>query len=235
LPSFLFFQLIFKIADNAGPAINELISIGSWDAIRNAYFKILRYSLLLVLPGSIGTIIFNKIIIKFWVGEYQYAGSIMTISLAVFGITQVVNHVNALIVIGIGNLKWWSEFSIVIGIISLGLSFMLGKYFGLQFIMVALALMDVSNLIFLFKRCMSGLNISFKVIFKKAIMPAVMTTIPLIVYSAGIYKYNILNNGDVLIYSLGTFFLFFILWMFGLIVFGLNIIEKQRIFSKCHY
>lgn len=229
IPAFLLFQFIFRLSDNAGPAANELLAQGNYEALRSAYLKLMRYSLLIAFPVAIGIVGFNEAVISAWVGAAQYAGSIMSIAIAFFVLTQVVNHINAMITLAAGNMRGWSIVSIVTSMISLALSYVLGKLFGMQWVMVAIALMDIPNVIFLFKRSLAGLKLSAMQVWREALVPVLWVSLPL----CGLVLYlKIVNSMGTLFSMFACMTLFSVLWLTSLLVIGLNVSEKMQLRNK---
>ena len=230
IPSFLLFQFIFRLSDNAAPATNELVAIGNFEAVRSAYLKILRYSLLLALPLAIGIIGFNEAVISAWVGAAQYAGNIMSLAISAFVLTQVVNHINAMITLAAGDMRWWSTVSIVTSLMSLAMSYWLGKMFGMQWVMVAIALFDIPNAIFLFKRSMAALELSMMRAFCESFIPVILVSLPLCLFVAYVKSAGPLHSLlSLVLYMM----LFSTLWLASLFLLGLSRSEKEILRNKC--
>jgi len=229
MPAFTLYQVIFRLSDNAAPATNELMAQGNFKAVKSAYLKILRYSLLLALPLAIGIIGFNESFISAWVGAAQYAGNIMSLAIAAFVLTQVVNHINAMITLAAGDIRYWSSYSIVISLMSLALSYWLGKIFGMQWVMVAIALMDIPIAIFLFKRSMARLKLSMMRIWREAFVPVALVCLPL----CGFVFYLKATSPIVSLLSLILYsILFSALWAACLLLMGLSRSENQILRNK---
>jgi O-antigen/teichoic acid export membrane protein len=179
IPAFLLFQFIFRLSDNAAPAANELYSRGELQTLRSAYLRILRYSLFFALPLALGIIAFNEGVISAWVGRAQFAGNIMSIALACFVVTQVFNHINAMITLAAGRMSGWPSLSLVTSMACLALSYWLGKTFGMQWIMVAIAIMDIPAFVFLFRRALNSLNVSFLTLLQQVLRPSLAVSLPL--------------------------------------------------------
>ena len=227
IPSFLITQFIYKISDNAAPAVNELISQANFNGLRSSYLKILRYSLLLVIPVAIGIIGFNEEFIKLWVGKTQYAGNIMSFSLACFAITQVINHINAMFTLAIGDMRKWMLVSIITGVMTIGSAYLLGKNFGMQWVMVAIAVMDLPIMIFLMQRSYSGIGMTSCLAWREGILPPIMVGLPLFVVILLIKE---LGHAEGLFNMAGCIFIFSLIWIFSLYAFGIN--ENERIFIR---
>lgn len=230
IPAFLLFQFIFRLSDNAAPATNELFAQGNFDAVRSAYLKILRYSLLLAFPLAIGIIGFNEAAITVWVGVAQYAGNIMSLAIAAFVLTQVVNHLNAMITLAAGDMRRWATVSVVTSLMSLALSYWLGKVLGMQWVMVAIALMDIPNAIFLFKRSVAGLKLSVMRIWREALVPALWVCLPL----CGLVVYLKATSSIHSLLSLVLYIILFsVLWAACFLLMGLSRTEKEILRNKC--
>lgn len=230
MPAFLLMQFIFRLSDNAAPATNELFAHGNYDALRSAYLRILRYSLLLALPLAIGIIGFNEVVISAWVGPAQFAGNVMSLALAIFTLTQVINHINAMITLAAGDMRRWSTVSIVTSITSLTLSYFLGKMFGLQWVMVAIALMDFPNAIFLFQRSLDGLELSPIRLWREAFKPTLLVCLPLCVF---VFYLKAMSQMATLFSIVFCISLFAVLWAASVLIIGLSGSEKALLREKC--
>ena len=230
MPAFLAFQLIFKLSDNAAPAANELIAKGNFEALRNAYITLLRYSMLLALPVAVGIIGLNEFVISTWVGHQQYAGIIMTVALASLVISQTVNHINSMITVASGNMRWWSTLSISSAALTLGLSYGAGKEWGIQYVMVVIAVMDLPMLVFLFYRALNSINLSNHNLWSEVFWPCITATVPLVVL---IICFNWLNpkfswlNLILVVVSLA------IAWLISTYAIGLKPNERTILKTKC--
>ena len=147
MPGTILYQLIWKLTDNSAPAINELHARRAASQLSNGYLLLLRYSLLLVIPLSIGLIGFNRYAITVWVGQAQYAGDVLTVALAVFTFTQVVIHLNAIVLVAYGDIRIMSIFGLCGGIVKVLLAIWLARTMGLQGVMIANAIVDIPGLI----------------------------------------------------------------------------------------
>lgn len=145
------YQLMFRLTDSAAPALNELYARGATRRCALAYQRLLRASLILVLPLAIGLISFQGEIITRWLGKPQYAGLIFTACLAAFAITQVVIHLDAILLVAFGEVRLMSTLSVCMGIVKVVLAVVLGKAAGVAGVMAANALADLP-LVFVFSR-----------------------------------------------------------------------------------
>jgi hypothetical protein len=112
---------------------------------------------------------------------------------------------------------------------SLALSYWLGKIFGMQWVMVAIALMDIPIAIFLFKRSMARLKLSMTRIWREAFIPAALVCLPL----CGFVFYLKATSPIVSLLSLILYsILFSALWAACLLLMGLNRSENQILRNK---
>ena len=229
ITSLMVIQLIFRISDNAGPAMNELISLQKFDEIRRAYFKIIRYSMLVTFPFAIGIVCFNEGIISAWIGVDQYAGHLMSFSLAAYAITQVINHINAMIVVATGNMNNWMSISIGAGIAAISLAYLLGKLLGMQWVMFAIAFMELPVFFFLMRRSLSSIGITFGDLWRHSILPAIQVSTPLIFLSLGLSTTNTVDN---LVTLLAGIIGFVALWAAGFYCIGISVSERGLIKNK---
>jgi len=229
LPVFLGIQIIYKISDNSGAAVNQLVFQKNFELVRVAYLNILRYSLLLALPLAVGTITFNEAIITLWVGPNQYAGDLMTIALASFVLTQTINHINAMITVAVGRMKHWITLSILIGFCTIISSYFLGKTIGIQMVMVSIAVMDIPGLIFLFYRSFSGIGMTLPVVYKSVLLPVMLASMPLLLWSCFVI---FMENEDTLIVLLKNIAFFIFFWLVGLYLFGINKAERVKLTQR---
>jgi O-antigen/teichoic acid export membrane protein len=232
IPTLLCIQLIYKISDNAAPAANELVAKGDLQILRSAYLKIIRYSLLLAVPLAIGVVTFNESMIGLWLGKEQYAGAVMSTALAFVAISQVINHANAMIVLAVGNMRHWMVVSVANGIATLALCYTLGKFFGMQWVMVGIAVMDIPMLLFLSRRVLQDLSLPYKKIWCEALRPVILLAFPLV----GLSYFLITKQNDMDVVSVVVYMAIFALtWLICLYIFGIEEEERTSLKRKIAY
>jgi O-antigen/teichoic acid export membrane protein len=177
-PAFAGCNIIWKVADSSGPALNELVARGRLDRVRAAYCAVLRLSLIGGLALALGLVAFNRAVIGVWVGAEQYAGGLMTASLAAFAVLQVINHLNGGVLLAFGEIRWLSLTALPAGLANLGLSLWLGRRFGLQWVMVASVLVDLPGFPYFFHRCLKRLDLPVGELFARSIRPAMLACGP---------------------------------------------------------
>lgn len=232
IPSFLIIQVIYKISDNAGPATNELFAHGNFDAVKSAYLKILRYSLLLAVPVAIGIVGFNKGVITAWVGVNQYAGGVMSFALAGFVLTQVISHINAMITLAEGNMRSWMAIAVITGLITITLAYTLGKFFGMQWVMVAIAVMDIPAFIFLTRRSFTGLGLTYVRAWREAVLPVVLAALPLFGWVGFVMA---TDQAASLVSLIACIAVYTLLWLLGLYALGISKLERRSIRSRFYF
>lgn len=176
MPAVIGYNLVNKLVDNVGPAINELYARNDIPALREAYVTIQRYTLLLVSPLVIGLVLFNRKAITLWVGAEQYAGDIMTYSLAIFVVFTTIGHVNLVFVLATGRIGKLSTICIIEGIGNVAMSLYLGRIMGLAGVMIAKVVTHVPTVIYLQCRGMTEFSIMTKEYFRTAVGPAVISS-----------------------------------------------------------
>ena len=228
IPTFILVALIWKITDNAAPAFNELYAKEKTKQIEIAYFKLIKYGLILSLGLGLGLIILNRTLVTVWVGEELYAGDMMTMALSTFAISTVINHVNALALVAHGAVRFLSIASIVGGVCNLGLSFILAKVLGLQGVMVASAIVEATVMVILFSYSLSLMKIRVFNLWQKAIEPALIANlfvIPVVAFASLYHKTK--SWLMLLFWSLG----FMGIWTIGTFRAGLDREELNQIQS----
>lgn len=226
-PGSTLYQLIWKLTDNSAPAFNELYARQASSQLNNAYLRLLRYSLLLVIPLSVGLIGYNRWAITIWMGQVQYAGDILTITLAVFAITQVIIHLNAIILVAYGNIRLMSVFGLCGGVVKVLLAIWLSRTIGLQGVMLANMIVDLPGLIFFSHLVWRLLGLDSRQVYRRAIIPAIsasLFTLPVLFW--------VITNPPAT--SLPSFIIwvviFALMWTLGTGSFGLPASERTQLF-----
>lgn len=226
MPVFLIFQVILKLSENASPAANELFARKNFVALQRAYLRLLRYSMLLAVSLALVIINMNRLLVSVWVKPQQYAGDLMTISLAIFVIIAIINHVNGTMVVVFGNIRYWSILSFATGIVNLGLSFFLGKLLGVQGVAVSIAVTCLPGLIFLYHRSFESLQLSFTRLWREVFKPVLIMNIPLAVLTIIIKPQNLSVTWTVLFSLAG---LYALCWAVSVYKFGIDRDERITI------
>ncbi|WP_136514297.1 lipopolysaccharide biosynthesis protein [Geomonas edaphica] len=174
MPSVVGYLFVNRLVDNFGPAINELYSRKDVEKLKDLFLSVHRYTLLLGAPLFVGILLLNRHMIEVWVGSAQYAGDLMTFALAGFALLNVIGHVNMVFVIATGELSQLSRFAFYEGVANLGLSFLLGYYYGLSGVMLATFIAHIPMAIYLQYRGMAALDMYFNQYITLVISPVVV-------------------------------------------------------------
>jgi len=178
MPGTIFYQLIWKLTDNSAPALNELHARRSTSQLTNAYLRLLRYSLLVVIPLALGVCAFNRSAITLWVGQAQYAGDMLTVALSLFAVTQVIIHLNAIVLVAYGDIRVMSAFFLCAGIVKVIMAFWLGRIIGLQGVMIANALVDIPAFVYFSYRVWRLFGLTARQVGRHAVVPPLKANIP---------------------------------------------------------
>jgi O-antigen/teichoic acid export membrane protein len=181
------------------------------------------------MPLALGIISFNKFIISIWTGVDQYGGDLMSYAIACYVVIEVVNHVNAMIVVVSGKMRWWATISAIQSILGIVLAVVLGKFIGLEGIMLGLVISSVPMLIFLFQRTLPTVNMSFIHIWNAILFPLLLSSIPLVLFVSLLKIGNFSSSGGLT--SIYQILAFLIIWVLSTYFLAVNREERLWIFS----
>ena len=228
VPGTMLYQLIWKLTDNSAPALNELHARRAISQLTNAYLRLLRYSLLLVIPLAIGLLGFNRYAITLWVGQAQYAGNVLTIALSLFAVTQVIIHLNGIVLLAYGDIRVMSVFFLCAGIVKVIMAFWLGRIIGLQGVMVSNAIVDIPAFVYLNYRVWRLLGLSVREVHRNAILQALKSSVlPLLVLILVLLKSPSVTWPLFLLWGS----IFALIWALGTASVGLLSAERDQIHS----
>ncbi|KAA5548782.1 oligosaccharide flippase family protein [Adhaeribacter rhizoryzae] len=130
-------NLVFKITDNAYPAMVEIVSKEGGDKFKQVHQKLLLITVCCIISAFWLVLILDHWFIKLWVGESNFAGYTVLVLTLVLMVTHSIQHVSAVCLNGAGLVKGFSVVSIIEAGVNLGLTIFLGKQFGIIGILVA--------------------------------------------------------------------------------------------------
>jgi O-antigen/teichoic acid export membrane protein len=223
----LVIQFISRIIDNTYPALNELIGKNDHVAARGVYLRMLRYILLVSIPSALGIVLFTGTLVTLWIGEKQYAGSVMAVSLSLFVFVQVMSHLHGMMTLALGKLRHWSTVSIGSGLLSIALGYSMGKGLGMQWILFGMTLAMLPVLALLVHRVIQQLDIKATDV-SANVLPGVYACVPLLAI-LGIT--NIVAETPTLMNVAMMLMLYFLLWIAGAWTLGLNSSERLQLRS----
>lgn len=152
VPTMTAWNMTIRFSESAMPAINELWGRGEKVILASALRRITRLLLALTLPLAIGAIIFNRDIVTTWVGQNQYAGSLLTCCLATFCVVVALQRISLVFAFTFGWLRILTVTAILQGIVHFGLAYYLAERIGLGGIILSLVIVLLPQTFILWQR-----------------------------------------------------------------------------------
>jgi len=152
MPTMTAYNMMKRFSDSTTPAVNELWGRGEAEKVRNALLRVTRLLMTLTLPLAVGALLFNRDLVTTWVGPRQYAGFLLTASLAGFCVIASVQRVAIDYSFTFGWMRLLTVTSLAQGIANFGLALIFEKLFGLGGITLALAVVIVPQTAVLWHR-----------------------------------------------------------------------------------
>jgi hypothetical protein len=134
-----------------------------------------------------------------------------------------------MVTLAIGNMRNWMLMSLITGFTTIALAYYLGKLFGMQFVMVVIAVMDIPAFIFLMRRSFAGLDLTYSEVYSIAILPVILSILPLLVWAGFVIGTNQIES---LISLIVCIVIFGLLWLLGLFTLGISKLERKLIRAK---
>ena len=160
MPTTTVYNMIYRMTEAATPAVNELYGRQDYEKVRHAFVRLCRLLLLFNLPLAVGVLIFNRDLVVTWVGAQQYAGTLLTASLAAFCVVNAIQRLVILFAFIFGWVRLLSVTAIVQGIANFGLAFYLGRHLGLGGITLALVIVLLPQLVILIRKISQFLTVN---------------------------------------------------------------------------
>jgi len=227
MPALLGTQLIYKISDNSGPAFNEIYANSSKIHIYETLCKILKISAFIALPFSLGTIFFTDIVLGLWVGSNQYVGTLYVLGLGIVVVTQSLSHVYAMVVLASGNLNRWAPVTLMAGGFTCIGSFLLGKNFGLQWIIIPAVLAEIFVCSWLVLRVRSIFHVSIIVFLNDSLIGPLKSSFFLIIPFA-LSSYYLGESNITAVMLILHIVMLFLVWIYSVFYIGLIADERVR-------
>jgi O-antigen/teichoic acid export membrane protein len=152
MPTMTAYNMMMRLSDSATPAINELWGRREVERLRNALSRITRLLLVLTMPLATGVLLFNKDLVTTWVGLQQYAGPLLTASLAAFCIVVSLQRTAVVYSFTFGWMRLLTITSLIQGAVNFGLAYVLAKFLGMGGIMLALVIVVLPQTVILWHR-----------------------------------------------------------------------------------
>jgi O-antigen/teichoic acid export membrane protein len=145
-------MMIYRMTEASVPAVNELHGRRDHEKVREAFIRLCRLMLLFNLPLAVGVVLFNRDVVVCWVGAQQYAGTLLTASLAAFFTVNAIQRLAIVFSFIFGWIRLLSVTSLLQGIANFGLAFYLGRRLGLGGITLALVIVTIPQAIILLRK-----------------------------------------------------------------------------------
>lgn len=152
MPTMTGYTMLIRLNDSAAPAVYELSGREEHERLKNAFLRLTRIALLLTLPLGLGVILFNRDLVTCWVGPQQYAGTLLTVTLALFVVLDCVRNISMLFSFAQGWMRLLTVTSLVQGIANFGLSFLFGKWLGVGGVTLALSVVMLPQFALLLRK-----------------------------------------------------------------------------------
>jgi len=191
MPSMMAAGTLGRLNESTVPALNELYGRGEIERVRQAFSRITRMQLLFGFPLGLGVLLYNHDLVVTWVGPDQYAGFLLTASLAVYCLINGLVGIAIRFAFVFGWMRVLASTSILQGLANFGLGLLLGRSIGLGGIALALATVLLPQLVLLL--FMIGRFLSLNVGHLLAGC-AVRAVIPLIIASfVGLFVHSVVH------------------------------------------
>jgi O-antigen/teichoic acid export membrane protein len=171
-PTMMAYNAMKRFSDSATPAVNELWGRGDVEKLRNALLRITRLLMALTLPLSVGALLFNRDVVITWVGPRQYAGTLLTVSVAVWCVVASIQRVAIDYSFVFGWMRLLTVTSILQGIANFALAFFLAKMFGLGGIMLALTIVVLPQTVILWYKVGQFLKVNVVALYAECFLRA---------------------------------------------------------------
>lgn len=152
MPTMTGYMMLMRLNDNVAPAVYELSGREEHERLKHAFLRLTRIALLLTLPLGLGVILFNRDLVTCWVGPQQYAGTLLTVTLAFFVVLDCIRNLSVLFSFAQGWMRLLTATSLAQGIANFGLSFLFGKWLGLGGVTLALSVVMLPQLVLLVRK-----------------------------------------------------------------------------------
>lgn len=181
MPTLAIYNLLARLNASTMPALNELFGRGDMERVRYTFARLLRLLMLLVLPLSVGVLLFNRDLVTCWVGPKQYAGFLLTACLSAYCIANGLQGFAIQYSVVFGWVRLLAVTSILQGIVNFALGYWFGKWIGLGGITLSLVIVLVPQVVILLHRIARYLRMNLTGLLAGCLL---RSAIPLIAASA---------------------------------------------------
>jgi len=152
MPTMTAYNMLIRLSDSSMPAVNELWGRREVERLRNALRRLTRILLSLTMPLATGVVLFNHDLVVTWVGVQQYAGTLLTVSLAAFCIVVALQRVAVVYSFSFGWMRILTTTGLIQGAANFALAYFLAKRVGLGGITLALVIVVLPQTVILWNR-----------------------------------------------------------------------------------
>jgi O-antigen/teichoic acid export membrane protein len=160
MPTTMAYYMALRLCENAVPAINELWGRRHLDKLGGALSRLTRLVLAIILPLPTGVILFSRDLVVTRVGPRQYAGTLMTMSLAAFCTIACLQRIGVVYSFAFGWIRLLTATAILQGVANVGFAYCLAKWLGLGGIMLALPVVILPQTIIVWRRIAHFLEVN---------------------------------------------------------------------------
>lgn len=189
MPAIMTNNMLSRLNESATPALNELFGRGEMDRVRAALSRLIRLQLFLVLPFSIGVLLFNRDLVTAWVGDKQYAGNVLTICLSIYCVINTIQGIALRYSYVFGWMRLLATTSILQGLACFGLGFYLSRIMGLGGIGVALVISVLPQVTILFYKIGQHLRVDVGGTLTQCILRSAFPLVAASIVSLAVHSY----------------------------------------------
>lgn len=174
MPTMTAYNMMRRFSDSTTPAVNELWGRREVALVRRSLVRVTRLLMTLTLPLALGALLFNRDLVTAWVGPRQYAGTLLTASLAGFCVIASVQRIAIDYSFTFGWMKLLTTTSLLQGIANFVMAFFFAKALGLGGITLALAIVIVPQTFILWRRIGGFLKVNVVSLYGKCFLRALV-------------------------------------------------------------
>jgi O-antigen/teichoic acid export membrane protein len=183
MPAQLALAAIMRLMNSCVPAFNELLARNDLKTIQDAYYRIVRYSLLLALPLAGLILAFTGHAVSLWVGATGYAGSGVTAVLAVYAPWVILSNIHFQSLVAVGKVQFLAAASVAEAALKIGLSYALGTFLGLVGVILGTLLASLLITPWIWRACYHSLSLRLSTMFDHAFIRSAAASLPVLVLS----------------------------------------------------
>lgn len=191
MPAMTGYNMLYKLTENSAPAIYELHGRNELVRLKNVFSRLMRLMLMMTCPLAAGVMLFNHDLVITWVGPSQYAGTLLTVTLAFFVMVNAIQGIAILFSFVFGWVRLLAVTALLQGAANFGLGYYLGRKLGMGGITLALVLVLLPQLVILLRKLHITLQVNITVLLAKI---ALRTIIPIAAASAmGLFVHSFVS------------------------------------------